>query len=86
VVVYSGFAAVDVSPDKDGSFKMFFSDGLNRFSVFRRPAAQNEKVDEKAVLYGNYIYSKIANGHVYTAVGTVPYSTMQDIVARVESK
>lgn len=77
--VYQGFVPVLKNVLKDGTRQVFFSDGLNRFSVFIK---ENYKgiIVEKKIINGNYVFRKNSEGSLYTVVGTVPFTEMERIV------
>ena len=87
--LYFGFAHQHTEVLKDGGIRLFFSDGLNKFSIFRSPipakasAESNGKADfskENLVLYGNYVYCESKNGFRYTVVGTIPFDKMAEMI------
>lgn len=80
---FFGFANVYTESASDGTFRMTFTDGLNRFSLFRslvKPKALKEQ--EKMVMYGNYVFNKIHGDYKYTVVGTIPYYKMEEVVVK----
>ncbi|MDR2884361.1 MAG: MucB/RseB C-terminal domain-containing protein [Deferribacteraceae bacterium] len=77
---FDGFVNVSKEEAADGYIRMLYSDGLNRFSVFRTPLKEAKKEAERLVVYGNYLYNKDVGNFRYTVVGTIPYEKMEEFV------
>ncbi len=78
---YAGFVNIFTTKNPDTSTRMLFTDGLNRFSVFRAPSdGTNDGEEERLIAYGNYIYSKNLAKFRYTVVGSIPFEKMEEIV------
>lgn len=67
---------------KDGTKHISFSDGLNRFSIFRKKI-NTEPTEQKRILYGNYIYRKKVGKELFTVVGTIPFEEMDDLINNI---
>jgi len=67
---------------KDGTRHMSFSDGLNKFSVFRKKS-DIELNTMKRILYGNYVYRKSVGNELFTVVGTLPFNEMERLVENI---
>lgn len=86
-ISYKGFINVRTETGAGGMLKMLFSDGLNQISVFRSPMNPKEKYENKQlILYGNYVLNKIIGDFNYTAVGTLPFNIMEELVGVVDKK
>lgn len=79
-----GFAHVMTKKLPDGGAHLVFADGLNRFSVFINPFPDDSGTVSK-IVYGNYLMSKVVSGVEYTAIGSVPYSTMEEFIKVLSS-
>ncbi len=93
---YFGFVNQHTETQPDGGMRMLFTDGLNRFSVFRTPIpgkpqrTGTEKVSEsdnksgsqaeRLIVYGNYVYNENRDGFKYTVVGTIPFDKMEEMI------
>jgi len=77
---FKGFEKISDRSMKDGTKHLVFTDGLNRFSVFKK-RANVETHEKRRILYGNYVLRKKVDRHVYTVVGTIPFSEMEKVVA-----
>lgn len=76
--MYYGFANMHTEEGADGSYKMLFTDGMNRFSVFRSLSNKHETT-EKLVIYGNNVYNTSSKKYRYTVVGGIPFERMEEI-------
>ena len=80
---FYGFSLVRTEEKDDGSIRMLFSDGLNRFSVFRERQTEAREPDTR-VVYGNNVYNVTRNGYMYTVVGSIPYEKMEEMLELIE--
>jgi len=86
---YNGFFLVSDRKLKDGTKHILLSDGLNKFSVFRKKVSSNELIEDKRILYGNYIYRKVVGKELFTVVGTLPFKEMElfiDNIVKLEEE
>ena len=81
--IYKGFALAHAEFGPNDTYKMLFSDGLNRFSVFKTLATKAEE-NREMIIYGNYVYNKIVGDYIYTAVGTIPYEIMEEVIEKLD--
>lgn len=84
---YKGFYLISDRELKDGTKHIILSDGLNKFSVFRKKVQNFESFKQERVMYGNYIFRKNIGKELYTAVGTLPFKDMEkfiDMIAKPE--
>lgn len=80
--MYYGFANMHTEEGPEGTFKMLFTDGINRFSVFRALIdKKNQDKTEKLIVYGNNIYNTSSENYRYTVVGGIPFERMEDIIS-----
>jgi len=79
---FKGYYLVSERELKDGTKHLSFTDGLNRFSVFRKKY-DAELIDQKRILYGNYIYRKTVDKELFTVVGTLPFREMELLVENI---
>ena len=76
---YHGFRHFHTTVFNRNVFDLSFEDGINRFSVFIKPAdRQIEPVS--TIVYGNYLFSRIIDDVEYTVYGTVSFGFMEDII------
>lgn len=76
---YHGFRHFHTTVFNKYVFDLSFEDGINRFSVFIKPA--NRQVEPvSTIVYGNYLFSRIIDDVEYTVYGTVSFGFMEDIV------
>jgi sigma-E factor negative regulatory protein RseB len=80
---YNGFYLIADRELKDGTKHIILSDGINKFSVFRKKVSSFEPVKQERVLYGNYIFRKIVGKELYTAVGTLPFKDMEHFIDKI---
>lgn len=80
---YLGFVNVQTQRSENGTARMHFTDGLNRFTVFRAPSDGKEDAGEKLVVYGNYVYNRNVAKFRYTVVGSIPFERMEEIVKMI---
>jgi negative regulator of sigma E activity len=79
---FAGFSIVHTERMQNGGIRTSYSDGLNRFSIFRTPiGAQKDSEPEKFIVYGNYVYNKDLGGFRYTVVGSVPFDKMVSMIS-----
>lgn len=67
---------------QDGTKHTGFSDGINRFSVFRKKT-DIELNDQKRILYGNYVYRKRVGKELFIVVGTLPFGEMELLIENI---
>lgn len=67
---------------KDGTRHMSFTDGLNKFSIFRKKSDIELNV-QKRIIYGNYVYRKNIDHELFTVVGTLPFDEMDRLVENI---
>jgi len=79
---YNGYYLVSDRKLKDGTKHVVFTDGLNRFSIFRKKS-NIELTTEKRILYGNYIYREKVGKELFTVVGSLPFQEMERIVKNI---
>lgn len=79
-----GFCLVGERMMKDGTKHIMLSDGLNKFSVFKKKISSDVSPSKKLV-YGNYVMRKKQGDYLYTIVGTVPFSEMEYMVENFAS-
>lgn len=76
---YHGFRHFHTTVFNKYVLDLSFEDGINRFSVFIKPA--NRQVEPvSTIVYGNYLFSRIIDDVEYTVYGTVSFGFMEDIV------
>ena len=83
-VCIRGFCLAGDRMMKDGTRHMMLSDGVNKFSVFRKKA-DGEVADSKRLVYGNYVLRKKSGDYVFTLVGTIPFNEMDNIIENYAS-
>lgn len=86
---YRGFKVMYAKKSMDGIKHILFSDGLNKFSVFvqKIPVDYVEGVSEvKRIIMGNNIMRGKINNELFTVVGTIPFTEMQEVMSFVEKK
>ncbi|MGA1845968.1 hypothetical protein [Deferribacter abyssi] len=76
---YKGFKLVYNGKNPEGENQLFFSDGLNSFSVFWKKGVKEVQTIRKIVL-GNYMFRSYYRGYIFTVVGTIPYFEMENVV------
>jgi len=76
---YLGFCVVGKRMLKDGTSHIMLSDGINKFSIFRKRVS-GEVSASKKIVYGNYVMRKKQGDELFTVVGTIPYSAMQTMI------
>lgn len=79
---FKGYSVMGERVLKDGTKHISFSDGLNRFSVFRKKI-QTETADQKRILYGNYVMRKSVGKELFTVVGTLPFKEMELLIENI---
>jgi len=79
---FKGYFLVMDKKLEDGTKHQIFSDGLNRFSVFRKKTDIELPTVER-ILYGNYIYRESVGRNLYTIVGSLPFSEMKLLVENI---
>jgi sigma-E factor negative regulatory protein RseB len=82
VEVFKGYHMVLDHVTKDGTRHMAFSDGLNNFSIFRRPFDTELNVS-KRIMYGNNLYREKVGNELFTVVGTIPFEEMTLLVKNI---
>ena len=76
---YQGFRHFHTTVFNKYVFDLSFEDGINRFSVFIKPAnRQLEPVS--TIVYGNYLFSRVIDDVEYTVYGTVSFGFMECVV------
>ena len=81
---YHGFRHFHTTVFNKYVFDLSFEDGINRFSVFIKPA--NRRVEPvSTIVYGNYLFSRIIDDVEYTVYGTVSFGFMEEIVNIIHS-
>lgn len=76
---YKGFSHFHTTVFHGNAIDLAFQDGVNRFSVFIKPAMSNMAPVSK-IVYGNYLFSRIIDDTEYTVYGTVSFGLMEEIV------
>ncbi len=76
---YKGFSHFHTTVFSNNSMDLAFQDGVNRFSVFIKPATNNTAPVSK-IVYGNYLFSRVIDDTEYTVYGTVSFGFMEEIV------
>ncbi|TCK62615.1 hypothetical protein [Seleniivibrio woodruffii] len=76
---FLGFCVTGVRMLKDGTKHIMLSDGINKFSIFRKRIAGEVSVS-KRIVYGNYVMRKKSGDDLFTVVGTIPYSAMLTMI------
>jgi len=76
---YKGFKPVYKNTLKDGSRQTLYTDGINRFSFFEKDIKKDIPTVER-IINGNYFYRKQFGDVLYTVVGTVPFTMMNQII------
>ncbi len=76
---YKGFRHFHTTIFSKNVFDLSFEDGVNRFSVFVKPAESKNTTVSK-IVYGNYLFSRVIDGIEYTVYGTVSFGLMEEIV------
>ena len=79
---YKGYYLISDRKLKDGTKHIVFTDGLNRFSIFRQKS-DIELISEKRILYGNYIYRERVGKELFTVVGTLPFEEMERLIKNI---
>lgn len=76
---YHGFRHFHTTVFNRHVFDLSFEDGINRFSIFIKPAdRQVEPVS--TIVYGNYLFSRIIDDVEYTVYGTVSFGFMEEMI------
>lgn len=79
-----GFSNIYTEYRPGGSLRMTFTDGLNRFSIFRSAVdIYSHEEPERVVMYGNYVFNKRIDRYQYTVVGSIPYYRMEEVVLKL---
>ena len=82
--IYNGFSVVSTSRTRCGNIRTSYSDGLNRFSIFKMPVSVQKNTEpEKFVVYGNYVFNQDLNGFRYTVVGSIPFDKMTRMIQKI---
>ena len=76
---YKGFSHFHTTVFNGNAMDLAFQDGVNRFSVFIKPAMSNAAPVSK-IVYGNYLFSRVIDDTEYTVYGTVSFGFMEEIV------
>jgi sigma-E factor negative regulatory protein RseB len=76
---FLGFCVIGKRMLKDGTSHIMLSDGMNKFSIFKKRVTGEVSVSKK-IVYGNYVMRKKQGDDLYTVVGTIPYSAMQTMI------
>jgi len=82
--VFKGYFLVHDKTLKDGTRHMSFTDGLNKFSVFRKKYDIELNTMER-ILYGNYVFRKSVGKELFTVVGTLPFTEMERLVENISN-
>jgi|Wag4MinimDraft_12_1082652.scaffolds.fasta_scaffold00066_16 sigma-E factor negative regulatory protein RseB len=82
---FIGFKVIGCRYLDEDTKHVVYSDGLNKFSIFIDEGAE-EKINKKKVVLGNYVYRKSIGHNVYTAVGLIPFDTMDRVIKYINSK
>lgn len=76
---YKGFSHFHTTVFNEHVIDLSFEDGVNRFSVFIKPAMSNIAAVNK-IVYGNYLFSRVIDDTEYTVYGTISFGLMEEIV------
>lgn len=76
---YKGFRHFHTTVFNRNIIDLSFEDGLNRFTIFIKPADMDIEPIGK-IVYGNYLFSRTIDDMEYTVYGTVPYGFMESII------
>ena len=76
---YNGFRHFHTTVFNTNVFDLSFEDGINRFTVFIKPA-RGPVEPVSTIVYGNYLFSRIIDDVEYTVYGTVSFGFMEDII------
>lgn len=85
VTEFRGFKVIGCRYIDDNTKHVVYSDGLNKFSVFI-DENNGKTIDKKKVVLGNYVYRKSIGNKVYTAVGLIPFDTMDMVIKYINDK
>lgn len=77
---YKGFSHFHTTVFNEHVIDLSFEDGVNRFSVFIKPAMNNNISAVSKIIYGNYLFSRVIDDTEYTVYGTVSFGFMEEIV------
>ena len=77
---YKGFSHFHTTVFNTNVIDLSFEDGVNRFSVFIKPAMNNNISAVSKIVYGNYLFSRVIDDTEYTVYGTVSFGFMEEIV------
>lgn len=78
---FYGFTAIKTETS-DNHLRVLFTDGLNRFSIFREPSPSGkaESQPDRQVVYANNVYNVTIDGYTYTVVGGLSFERMQEVL------
>lgn len=76
---YKGFRHFHTTVVSPNVFDLSFEDGINRFSIFVKPA-EDKSSPISRIVYGNYLFSRVIDNMEYTVYGTISFGLMEEIV------
>lgn len=76
---YNGFRHFHTTVFSRNAIDLSFEDGINRFSMFIKPAGKPAEQLSK-IVYGNYLFSRIIDDVEYTVYGTVSFGFMEEMI------